>query len=332
MESNVAELLEQQILSNRAVFPCGCVLECKIHYPHKDWVYTGRSIHICAEHPPKWAFVVGDFGAGEYRVSVPHFVGKFGKPYLVPEQTTDGPLERKWLKPDGTQLTLAELEQAMEENLDRLEREEEERCEKHNATRYRYEGITGSYGAQELLPKHISRIDPHIASREGRHAIGRFGTVASIPMRIKSMIHDEMELEASSIRSGDLVDLRRLQKEHAATKHFNFGSTYGLSMGALVPSTPNLNRATAQATLDWFNAMWPALAAAAKNAKPYQIDLTLARPVSRHLPAYAEADAKLTQQLWVDSEKKLEKDNLLLPYDTLPSTLSPTDSGGKKKE
>ena len=123
MESNVAELLEQQILSNRAVFPCGCVLECKIHYPHKDWVYTGRSIHICAEHPPKWAFVVGDFGAGEYRVSVPHFVGKFGKPYLVPEQPTDGPLERKWLKPDGTQLTLAELEQAMEENLDRLDDE-----------------------------------------------------------------------------------------------------------------------------------------------------------------------------------------------------------------
>jgi len=310
----VAEALAQQILGPRAAFPCGCVLECRTHYPYKDWAYTGCSIHACAEHPPGWVFAAGDFGGGEYRVSVPRRVDKFGKPFLVPERSMGGPLERKWLKPDGTQLTLAELEQAMEENLDRLEREEEERCKKHNADRYRYEGIVGSYGAQEISPIHISRVDPHISSTEGWHVIGRFGSVLNVPMKLKNLTHDGLLLTAGPFRPGDLVDIRKLMKEHTFMKHSNFASIYGTrtSLG----SGPNFSQMAAQAYADYFKETWPALANITKGFESR-------RPTRTLLPNYSELDARLTQQLWVDSEKRRERDSPDLPHDTLLPPLSP---------
>jgi hypothetical protein len=324
MESNVAELLEQQILSNRAVFPCGCVLECKIHYPHKDWVYTGRSIHICAEHPPKWAFVVGDFGAGEYRVSVPHFVGKFGKPYLVPEQPTDGPLERKWLKPDGTQLTLAELEQAMEENLDRLDDEARSAVERtFREARHISQDHTMSPPPQF---GRISRTDPHIVSQEGVHAIGRYGSVAAIPGRhlIQSMDHDHVELliEKPSYRPGDWIDLPKLQKMYNERKFLGFGLSYGIS--TVLPSVQSLSMATA--TLAQFNAKWSAAAAAVKGFET-KFSVLKTRTPSARLPDYAELDAR---RLLMGLEL-LSKDNLPARHDTLPSTPSPPDRQEEKK-
>lgn len=226
-DEEIARHFERQLLgSGRTAFPCGCVLECYVHYPFKDWAYTGFAVHTCQEHPSQRvpARISFDNGAS-YAAGPPIFVGKFGsKP-----APTDGALEHRWLKTDGTQVLLAELEAAMEEALDRLDAEEEARVEKHNATRYCYEGIIGTYRSKELLPARASRIDPHVASQEGWHAIGRYGSVAPIPRRSS---YDGIPWPVQ-YSPGAFIPLRQLQKEHTNHKLSNFDMLYGLKRSKL---------------------------------------------------------------------------------------------------
>lgn len=126
-QPNTAQLLNQHILGDRASFPCGCVLGCEVRYPNRDWVYTDYAIHSCSEHPS--CMSVHNVGGMTYVATQPQFVGKFSGKFDVKQELLYGPLEKKWLKPDGTRVTIAELEAAMEEALERIDQEEEEAVE-----------------------------------------------------------------------------------------------------------------------------------------------------------------------------------------------------------
>lgn len=92
MNEDAVRALEQEILGDRVAFPCGCVLEWACSYPGRDWKHTGRALHPCSDHP-----------GTAYHSSPSSFVA------------TAGPLEYKWLKADGTRVTMDELEAAMRE-------------------------------------------------------------------------------------------------------------------------------------------------------------------------------------------------------------------------
>lgn len=274
METSIAEQLERQILTNRAVFPCGCVLECRVHYPGRDWMFTGLALHVCEEHPYPQRRVEpvrqpSGLAPGEL----------MRRSFPTPLQA---PLEKKWLRADGTQLTFDEIAVAMEENLDRLDEEEEARITKHNAVRYRFEGIFGSFESEELWPKRVSRIDPHIVSQEATHAISRFGGVSMLPMQISNVIHDEVHLQVPALRPGDLIDLYRLQKKYTRPKNNYFGLNYGRNptqlqgyshpqfvdyVDLLEPSKSH-NLAQAEIALQHFKDTWPALAGITGGSSP----------------------------------------------------------------
>lgn len=311
METDTAELLEQQILNGRVAFPCGCVLECRAHYPGKGWAYTGNAVHMCIEHPypDRVAYV------NRRPVDV---AGLMQQSFPTPLQArlflAIGPLERKWLKPDATQVTINELEEAMEENLDRLDDEARESVERAFRTmRHVYHGISQDHIVRPP-PQfgRISRCDPHIVSQERVHAIGRHGSVAAIPGRRASMTHDEMlETEKTSYRPGDWIDLPKLQRMYNEQKFLNFGL---IDMERI--QEDHLHN-------------WPQLRQIGKGFKPNEI-VDVTDEVRKRLPGLAEKISRDT--LMMGLEGGLSRDALRAYYDTLSLTPSPPDQQEEKKE
>lgn len=319
----VARQFEQQILGQRAAFPCGCVLECCVHYPFKDWAYTGRAIHLCADHPYPVCRIQGEPPSS---ISA---AGLMRRNFPTP---LEGPLEMKWLKPDGTQVLLTELEVAMEEALDRLDAEEEARVTEMNVKRYRYGGIVGEYVEKEWLPSRASRIDPHIASHEGWHAIGRFGSVAVIPLgtSVQGFVHDEFELQMKLHKPGAFVELHRLQREHADHKLNNFSMLYGMNH-------PKLNRVTQPNVIDatllhaQLLQTWPAPSYLKDSKgfepeKPHTLEMTPRQIKTRMSAIYPDWDAKLLsgqlEKMKLDPPEPPPASSPDPSHDTLPSTLS----------
>lgn len=135
----VAFALEQQLLDNKFVLPCTCVLLIGCVYPGPDWIRTDLAVHACSEHPCLC----------------------FGDPLRAPLGAT----EKKWFKRNGERVTIHELEAAMEEHLwANRDRAAEKDAETGKMT-------------------YVSTTDPFVIAATPGQAVGRHGTIISIPRR-----------------------------------------------------------------------------------------------------------------------------------------------------